>query len=301
MTAHASPAPLRVAIVIAGLLAVVQGPASLRAEQPTFAARVESVRVDVEVTRNGRPVEGLTAADFQIADNDARQTVELVSPGSVPLSVVLALDMSDSLLPQQHAALQAACARIAGLLQPDDRVALLTFTHQVRLRLPFGNAFPRLVSSLPRPDDSRETSLVDAVHAATLLTMGESGRPLVIVFSDGLDTASFLTADQAVNTALRAGASVYLVTTTSADGTLDTLPEETGGEVIREPDVDRVAARFATILENFRNRYLLSFTPSGPRTPGWHRLDVKVRGGGTVRARKGYWLPETRWPEHERQ
>ncbi len=294
MTAQAWRRPLRAGIVIAGFLALVQSPASVRAQQPTFAARVESVRVDVEVTRNGRPVEGLTAADFEISDNGVRQAVELVSPGSVPLSVVLALDMSDSLLPQQHAALQAACARIAALMQPGDRVALLTFTHRVRLRMPFGTPFPALASSLLQPDDSSETSLVDAVHAATLLTMGESGRPLVIVFSDGLDTASFLTADVAINTALRSGASVYLVTITRPADALDTLPEETGGDVIREPDVDRLAARFATILESFRSRYLLSFTPSGPRTPGWHRLSVKVRGGGKVRARKGYWVPETR-------
>jgi Ca-activated chloride channel family protein len=291
VTARAWPVPLPAGLVVAGLLAVVHAPASLRAQQPTFAARVESVRVDVEVTRNGRPVEGLTAADFEIRDNGRRQAVELISPGSLPLAVVLALDMSGSLRPEQRAALQAACARVAGLMRPDDRAALLTFTHRVRLRMPFGGAFPSLASVLAQPDEGGDTALVDAVHAATLLTMNEPGRPLVIVFSDGLDTASFLSAEAAVDTARRSGASVYLVTTTRAAGTLDAMPEGTGGDVIREPDVDRIAVRFADILEGFRSRYLLSFTPSGPRPPGWHRLDVKVRGGGKVRARAGYWVP----------
>ena len=48
-------------------------------------------------------------------------------------------------------------------------------------------------------------------------------------------------------------------------------------------------ARFAEILESFRNRYLLSYEPTGVEKAGWHKLTVRVKGGGDVRARRGYW------------
>ena len=161
--------------------------------------------------------------------------------------------------------------------------------------MPFGGPLTQLASSVAASDQDGDTALIDAAHAATLLTTRERGRPLVILFSDGVDTASFLTAEAAMDTARRSGASVYLVTGTGAGrngGTLDELPERTGGELIREPDVDRLANRFAAILDGFRRRYLLSFTPAGPRAPGWHPLTVKVRGGGKIRARPGYWAAE---------
>ena len=286
-------ASLPMAASVATVLVVSAASAVVQAQQPTFTSPTEVVRVDVEVTRNGRPVEGLTAADFEVFDNGARQTVEIVAPGSVPLAVVLALDTSGSLRPAQRAALQAACARVAAQMKDGDRVALLTFHHRVTLRMPFGGAFTRLAASLERLDEGGDTSLIDAAHAAALLTMQERGRPVVIIFSDGVDTASFLTADAAMDTARRSGASVYLVTTVGGGAvTPDDLPERTGGELIREPDVDRLAARFGTILDGFRRRYLLSFTPAGPRATGWHALTVKVRGWGRVRARPGYWAPE---------
>ena len=133
---------------VAAFLALATNVTAARTQQPTFTSRVESVRVDVEVTRNGRPVDGLTADDFEVFDNDALQAIELVTPGSVPLAVVLALDTSGSLRPAQRAALQAACARVATQITGSDRVALLTFTQQVRLRMPFGGPLTQLAAGV---------------------------------------------------------------------------------------------------------------------------------------------------------
>jgi len=58
---------------------------------------VESVRVDVLVLENGRPVRGLGPSDFDIVDNGVPQQVDLVSFDQIPLNVVFSLDMSDSL------------------------------------------------------------------------------------------------------------------------------------------------------------------------------------------------------------
>ena len=62
-----------------------------------FSSRIDAVRVDVLVTENGRPVQGLTPDDFEVLDNGVRQRVDLASFEQIPLNVVLALDMSASL------------------------------------------------------------------------------------------------------------------------------------------------------------------------------------------------------------
>ena len=67
------------------------------ARQTTFTSRIDAVRVDVLVTENGRPVQGLTPDDFEVLDNGVRQRVDLASFEQIPLNVVLALDMSASL------------------------------------------------------------------------------------------------------------------------------------------------------------------------------------------------------------
>ena len=68
--------------------------------QTTFRTGVEVVELDVSVTRGGRPVPGLDAADFALADNGVTQEVQSVTLDRLPLSVVLTLDTSSSVISQ---------------------------------------------------------------------------------------------------------------------------------------------------------------------------------------------------------
>ena len=87
------PRPL-IALSIAAAFAPLGASAP---QQTTFTSRIDAVRVDVLVTENGRPVEGLIPNDFEVLDNGVRQRVDLASFEQIPLNVVLALDMSASL------------------------------------------------------------------------------------------------------------------------------------------------------------------------------------------------------------
>jgi hypothetical protein len=54
-----------------------------------------------------------------------------------------------------------------------------------------------------------------------------------------------------------------------------------------------LGVRFLEIFREFRQRYLLSYTPARVSTPGWHRLEVRVRQrGAAVRARQGYFATD---------
>ena len=86
--------------------------------QTTFTSRIDAVRVDVLVTENGQPVQGLTPADFEILDNGVRQRVDLASFEQIPLNVVLALDMSASLQGLRLGHLQTAGKSVLDGLKP---------------------------------------------------------------------------------------------------------------------------------------------------------------------------------------
>jgi Ca-activated chloride channel homolog len=281
------------------VLAVVVMAASLlvaapHAQQTLFKAAVDSVRVDVEVRRGGRPVTGLTAADFQIVDEGVPQRAELVSTTTLPLNVVLALDGSASLEPRERAHLVAAGRAVVDALRPGEQAALVTFSDRVAIQTLFTGDLPRLRTLVDASMPFGDTALHEAAHVSMLLGASATGRPLVILFSNGNDTVSLLTETAVIDTARRTGAVVCVVTVGAESTVLPKLAEVTGGVFVKETSIDRVAARFDEILERFRHRYLVSFTPTGVDKVGWHKLAVRVKGGGEVRARSGYWAENGR-------
>jgi len=297
----ATAVPRRLVVLGAALgLTVLRGPLAAQAPTPNtagpqamFSARVDSVRVDVEVRRGGTPVAGLTGADFEILDNGVPQRVELMSPTALPLNIVLALDGSASLDAKEREHLIAAGGRVIDALRGDDKAALLTFADHVSILTAFTGDAWRLRELVAARMEGGDTALYDAAHVAMLIGAAARGRPIVILFSDGEDTASVLTGDTVVDTARRTGAVVCAVALGEPGPVLPRLAEVTGGVFVKETSLNKVAARFGEILEGFRRRYLVSFTPTGVARDGWHTLSVKVKGGGDVRARSGYWADPT--------
>jgi VWFA-related protein len=197
-------------------LAVSDSPSP--AAQPTFSARVEGVRLDVLVTEGGRPVTGLGPTDFEVRDNGVPQTIDLVSLGDVQVSVIMALDLSGSLVGSRLVSLQRAGVTLLEALAPPDQAALITFNRAVVQRVPLTRDRDPLRKALLGTSADGDTALVDASLAAMLLSDTEGGRTLVVIFSDGVDTASFTRAEVALETARRVNGVIYAVaTTTSGD------------------------------------------------------------------------------------
>ena len=260
------------------------------ANQTTFSSRIEAVRVDVLVTENGRPLQGLTAADFEVLDNGVRQQVDLASFEQIPLNVVLALDMSASLQGLRLGHLQNAGKRVLDGLKAGDRAALVAFSHVVAPSQGLTENLDRVRAALDQARGEGMTSLIDAVHVGMLLGESDAGRSLLIVFSDGVDTSSWLTADAVLETARRGDVVVYSVEVGERRASFPReLSEVTGGRLFAIESTKDLAATFANILEEFRMRYLVSYSPQGVAPGGWHRLEVRVKNRGvTVKARPGY-------------
>jgi len=268
------------------------GSTSLVAMQPTFSARVEGIRVDVLVTDSSRrPLRGLTAADFSIRDNGIPQEVDVVSYGETSLNVGLAFDLSESVVGEPLERLRAASRALTLELQPADRMALVTFDHIVTLRCPLSSSNRSCANdALAAATPSGETALVDGVFAGMMVGESDAGRSLLMVFSDGLDIASWLTAERVLEMGRRSDVVVYPVTSKGArPAFLDDLADLTGGRLHEVEPNDDLSATFRTILDEFRHRYLLTYTPKNVPKDGWHKLDVKVnRSGARVKARPGY-------------
>lgn len=260
------------------------------ASRQTFSSRVDAVRVDVLVTENGRPVQGLTPADFEVLDNGVRQRVDLASFEQIPLNVVLALDMSASLQGLRLGHLQTAGKRVLEGLKTGDRAALVAFSHVVAPTQALTEDLDRVRAALDQARGEGLTSLVDATHAGMLLGESDAGRSLLIVFSDGVDTSSWLTADAVLETARRGDVVVYGVEVGERRASFPRdVSEATGGRQFAIESTKDLSSAFANILDEFRMRYLVSYTPQGVEPGGWHRLEVRVRNRGvSVKARPGY-------------
>ena len=275
-------------LLLASLL--VSAGAVARTQDVTFSSTVEAVRVDVLVTDNGQPVRGLGPNDFEIRDNGVLQQVDLVSFEQIPLNVILALDMSDSVAGDRLDRLRAAGITILGGLTPADQAALITFSQTVRLGAALTSDVSRVRLALARTSGEGSTSLIDGTFAGIQVGESDAGRALMIVFSDGLDTASWLSAEKVLDAAKRSDVVAYAVAVRSpaTPEFLRDLTSLTAGRLFEVEKTDKLDAIFTGILQEFRQRYLVSYAPRGVARDGWHKLDVRVKHSGTVKARPGY-------------
>jgi VWFA-related protein len=264
-------------------------------QRAVFSSKVEAVRVDALITDKGKTVRDLTAADFDVSDNGVPQQVDLISFDQIPLNVVMALDVSSSLTVDRLAQLRTAGGMLIGSLKPNDQAALITFTEAVTQGTGLTADLRRLHAALEAteaPRGTRSTALIDAVFSALLVAESDVGRSLVVVFSDGVDTMSWLRSDEVIEVAKRSDAIVYAVATRHG-GRSDVLvdaTDATGGSLFEVESTKDLGATFVAVLNEFRQRYLLSYTPYGVEKGGWHSVAVRVKGRDVkVKARPGYW------------
>jgi Ca-activated chloride channel family protein len=260
-------------------------------QKPTFSAKIEAVRVDVLVTENGRPVRGLSRGDFEVLDNGVLQQVDLASFEQIPLNVVVALDASDSMTGERLDHLRAASYALIGGLAKDDQAALITFNQTVRLASELTTDVKRIGEAVERIAPGGSTALFDATYAGIVLGESEVGRSLLIVFTDGADTASFLRREAVVDAAKRTEVVVYgaAVAMRGRARFLKDVVEQTGGTLVEIESTKDLPNVFLRILEEFRQRYLLSYSPRGVAKQGWHTIEVRVKGrSAQIKARRGY-------------
>jgi VWFA-related protein len=293
---------MRVVIGAAIVVAVAFGVAAQ--PLPRIKVRVDAVRVDVLVADGKRPVAGLTKRDFELRDNGVPQAIDRVDAEQMPLDVVLALDASRSVAGEPLRRLRAAARATVASLRPDDRVALLAFSHALLPLARLTTDRVELERAIAAIEPAGATALYDAAFSG-LLMAGEPGRrTMLLLYTDGIDTVSWLDPDDPVQAAARTDAVIYAVTPANSRRLrsrarlgrfnsmaefLTELAESTGGSLLYADDERRLERVFGDIMEEFKNRYQISYYAEGVDQKGWHTIDVKSRKGKVIKARRGYY------------
>lgn len=279
----------------AGLVCLCLMVRSMYAQPAAFRSSVDLVKVNALVTERGRPIAGLTAEDFEVLDNGVPQRVQVDALQDVPIDVVLVVDASGS-IGGDAARLERAAQSVIADLRAEDRVAAVRFTHRVEVlaRLTRDHALVRSgLTMLPAP--GAYTSAIDALF--TGLTIADPmGQPtLVLVVSDGLDTASWLDADTLLSVAARSAATVSIVRPARGvnfpvRSVFRRVSESTAGELFDAGGTDALERALKRALARFRTRYELYYTSTATHA-GWHRIEIKIRRRprAAVHARPGYY------------
>ena len=293
--------------MIAALLFAV-----LSQEVLQFRVDVRRVHVDVFVARDGASVTDLKAQNFEVFDGERRQEVELVNVASVPQSFALLLDESGSISGRKRELLQEAALDFARRLRAQDELTVLGFAERVSLRQPLRLDPSRIGESAYQIRGGGWTALNDALLLTMAYLRTARGRPILVIFSDGIDNASWIREEAVLQAARANEVVVYAVKAEVGEqlsqtggslvpggnsglssATVDELTKLTGGRSLAAARTDEIAETFQEILSEVSARYLLVFSPAENNNPGWHELRVRIRGAGdvAVRARKGYYLP----------
>lgn len=309
-------------LVIVGLLGGASLPQAPQQAPPVFGASVESVYIDAFVSQRGAPVSGLLATDFELRDNGVAQQLDLVARDAQPLLAVLAFDASNSLDGEKLIALKAASQALLATLRPEDEATLLTFSDSIDWLVPPTTDKAAVRKALDKVRAGGGTPVMDALYAAMTLPKS-SGRTLVVLFTDGVDNLSWLDRRQVQVIAERSNVLVHVVSLQPpvaqvaasegplrfgghmlpADGTrslefesswaLRQIAETTGGRYWEAETLDRLKTAFAAIADAMGRRYVLRYSPENVKRPGWHKIDLKLRGKkGDVHTRSGYWVAD---------
>ncbi len=279
-------------------------------EIPTYSETAGSEYVMLPVVvfdRKGRFVEGLSKKDFTVrADGVPVEIDTFERDDTAPVSIAFLIDTSGSMrLADKLDASKRAVRRILEQRRPGDDFALFAFSEEeVRLVSDFSPDPERLLEALSDLEAEGRTALFDAVAATpSRLMKGRNSKRAILLFTDGVDNSSHLTALQMAEILQQVSTPVYPIGMKNAafdrlseqerrDLALDNLKllaSSSGGQLLlvgAEDDLRPIATK---IFAEVRQQYLLGFAPSGRGELKYRVVVVSVaKKGWSVRARRGY-------------
>ena len=240
---------------------VVRVSALFTGEQPNLS--------DVAVREDGKVV-----ADIDVLP---------VAESSRPVGVVLVIDTSGSMKASgKLERAKEAARRFVANKAAADNIALVAFDNAARVAVNFTPDSALLEGAIAGLQPAGETALWDAVRTATgLFAERPDLLPYVVVLSDGADTVSATTAEQALGAVEAAGAGVFPIALTGGGEsdvtTLRRLADASGGIFLETTDASRLDALYQSVQRVLQNQYEISWTSAATPTDGV--LDVSVKLG----------------------
>jgi Ca-activated chloride channel family protein len=279
----------------------------------TFRIESKLVNLFVNVTdANGAIVGGLNKEDFKIFEDGRPQDISIFERESaMPLSLILAIDTSASTAIDRNRERDASKAFIHALMRSQDQMGLIEFATYVSLLVPFTNKVGQLDHGLNSLKGGDATALYDAIYLASDTLAPKKGRKVLVLVSDGGDTAKTSTYDDALEHALRGEVMIYSVIDVpiaasagrdiGGEHALITLAEQTGGKSFYA-DSGGLDKAFAKVSDDLRTQYLIGYYPH-KQVPGvsFHRVSVTVPRAASeafnIRYKAGYYSEPPEQPK----
>ena len=285
-------------------------------DQGAIRVAVNLVLIDATVkTKDGQIMSNLKKEDFEVREDGVAQKLEVFSRDELPLNVALVLDLSDSIGPFLGPLRDAATIALAAL-KPDDQVALITFSTEAELRIPFTKDKNKIADQIAKFDARGATNINDGIFVAAeyLLKSPPNGRRVIILISDdvGTDAGGQGTRD-IVTEAIAADSVLYNLKIPGYNPpatrfyasmipglvNIRKVMDATGGELFDVQDVAHLDSVFSALIQRIKTRYTLGYYTMASGAEGKpHKLDVRLASSFGKKARDYFILSKNGYYIH---
>lgn len=287
-------------------------PASQVAENPTkddeFVITVDSRLVVLHTTVRDKKehlVTDLTQSDFQVFEDGQQQTLKIFRREDVPVSLGILVDNSGSMR-DKRLKVNAAAVDFVKASHPQDEVFIVNFNDEAFLDRPFTHDIALLQDALQRIDARGGTAFYDAIGMSQdyLVEKAKWDKRVLLVITDGEDNASRDTLEKLVRQMQETNTVVYAVgllgeedrrSAKRAERAIKNIVRATGGAAFFPETVDEVHELAQQVATDIRNQYILAYSPSGDKGPGYRQVKVELQGKARkyeVRHKPGYFAQQ---------
>ena len=295
-------------------------PAASDRDEDAILLKAALVNLNVSVTnRAGVSLGNLKKDDFRVAENGEPQKIEFFQSTAAPFNLVLALDLSGS-IKEKLDLVKSAALRFIDVVGPQDKVAVVTFTDEIRVVSQLTSdreELKRRIKQIDKPQGG--TAFYEAMWFAMMDTLrGTRGqRNAIVVMTDGVDSSldrynpmqtrvTFNQLGRRLEESDVIVFPIYLDTeyeevfergnSTSeayaiARDQLDRLAELTGGQKFTAEKANDLSGVYKQVAAALRTVYSVGYYPTNPDKDGtFRRVRVIVdRPDAAVKTRKGYY------------
>lgn len=277
--------------------------------QQTFRSGVDLVYFGVVVTdKQGTPVTGLTANDFEVIEEGKPQAITFFNVGdpdtAPPLHIGFLLDTSGS-MEEDLKDVRTAAIKFLNRMEAAVDITLVDFATDVRLARYTANDYPRLIERIRMRKADGYTALYDALGTYLNRAAELTGQKIMIMYTDGGDTRSSLSLSEVVDLLRASDVTVYVVgylehqpSSVKMDQRmqLQRFADTTGGQALFPASAKEVDKMYERIEREISARYNIGYTSTNASTDGrWREVRVRVTRpnlkGLKLRTRQGYFAP----------
>ena len=275
---------------------LVRDKVTLPAYEISDETEVASILVDAGVYDDaGHAVPTLGQSAFTVRENGEQQAVDLFKRETLPSTIALLVDSSQSMA-QRMRAVREAAQLFAKSLGKRDRIIVAPFNHRVGAITGPTDDVDTTVEAIGAIQSGGGTAILNALDQMATLMHGVEGRRAIILITDGFDENSTIDLQAAVQKVQSEQITVYTVAmggvtgvSLHGEGTFRKLTDGTGGRAFfpwREVDLLAVAREIAN---DENSRYLITYTPANQTKDGtWRAITLDVPKGYHARTREGY-------------